>query len=49
VFAGEMVSPWKDWEALDGVQREYEREIAAKYTAAMQELDTAYKEGVDSL
>lgn len=26
VFAGEMASPWKDWEALDGVQREYERE-----------------------
>lgn len=26
VFAGEMASPWKDWEELDGVQREYERE-----------------------
>lgn len=49
VFAGEMVSPWKDWEALDEVQRAYEREIAAKYTTAMQELDTAYQEGVDSL
>ena len=49
VFAGEMVSPWMDWEALDGIQRAYEREIAAKYTTAMQELDTAYQEGVDSL
>ena len=49
VFAGEMVSPWKDWEALDEIQRAYEREIAAKYTTAMQELDTAYQEGVDSL
>ena len=49
VFAGEMVSPWMDWEALDGIQRAYEREQAAKYTTAMWELDTAYEEGVDSL
>ena len=49
VFAGEMVSPWKDWEELDEIQRAYEREMSAKYATAMQELDTAYQEGVDSL
>ena len=25
VFSGEMAAPWKDWEALDKIQREYER------------------------
>lgn len=49
VFTGEMVSPWKPWAELDGIQRAYEREQAAKYTTAMGELDTAYQEGVDSL
>ena len=49
VFAGEMVSPWKDWEELDEIQRAYEREIAAQYTTAMGEFDGAYQEGVDSL
>lgn len=48
-FRGEMISPWKPWAELDGIQRAYEREQAAKYTTAMGELDTAYQEGVDSL
>lgn len=25
VFHGEMVSPWKDWQELDAVQRDYEQ------------------------
>ena len=29
VFAGEMISPWKDFDELDAVQREYEREKLA--------------------
>lgn len=48
VFAGEMAAPWKDWEELDAVQREYEREqhdtlIAqnAEYEAALSEIETA--------
>lgn len=26
VFHGEMIAPWVDWNELDAVQREYERE-----------------------
>lgn len=26
VFSGEMIAPWKDWQALDAAQRDYERE-----------------------
>lgn len=55
-FAGEMVSPWKDWNELDVAQREYEREqyqtlVAenATLSVALDELDTEYKKGVDSL
>lgn len=28
VFTGEMVAPWKLYEKLDAVQREYEQELA---------------------
>lgn len=41
VFAGEMVSPWMDWEALDGIQRAYEREQAAALEAALTEIEEA--------
>ena len=48
VFQGEMVSPWKDWEELAAVQREYEREQYetltaqnAEYEAALSEIETA--------
>lgn len=48
VFAGEMVSPWKDWTELDAMQREYEREQYdtltaqnAEYEAALSEIETA--------
>lgn len=42
VFTGEMIAPWKPWNELDAVQREYERE-------QLNELDAAYQEGVNSL
>ena len=41
VFAGEMVSPWKDWEELDKIQRVYEREQAAALEAALTEIEEA--------
>lgn len=30
-FKGEMVSPWKPFNELDAVQRQYERELLANY------------------
>lgn len=45
-FPGEMVAPWKPWEELDAVQREYEREQGM---AALAELDAEYTRGVNSL
>ena len=48
VFSGEMAAPWKPWEELDAVQREYERERYetltaqnAEYEAALSEIETA--------
>ena len=48
VFAGEMVSPWRDWTELDVIQREYERvqhetltAQNAEYEAALSEIETA--------
>lgn len=41
VFAGEMVSPWKDWEELDAVQREYERE---QYNSLLAQLSEVYED-----
>lgn len=41
VFAGEMVSPWKDWAELDSIQRAYEREQAAALEAALTEIEEA--------
>lgn len=48
VFSGEMVTPWKPWEELDAMQREYEREQYetltaqnAEYEAALSEIETA--------
>lgn len=35
-FAGEMVTPWKPSAELDAVQREYEKQLLAEYTAALQ-------------
>ena len=38
VFTGEMVSPWKPWAELDGIQRAYEREQVQSLTAQNAEL-----------
>lgn len=38
VFVGEMIAPWKPWDALDKAQREYERE---QYLAIAEELADA--------
>ena len=38
VFVGEMASPWKDWEELDDVQREYEREQHQELVSQNEEL-----------
>ncbi len=34
-FTGEMISPWKDYNELDAVQREYERQLLAEYEEAL--------------
>lgn len=41
VFEGEMVAPWKDWQELDSIQREYERQLVAEYEAALSEIEKA--------
>lgn len=38
VFAGEMVSPWKDYSELDAAQREYERQEREDMRNALNEL-----------
>ena len=38
VFAGQMVSPWKDYKILDAAQREYERQLMAEYAEALKVL-----------
>lgn len=35
VFTGEMVSPWKDYHVLDGMQRAYELGMLAEFTEAL--------------
>lgn len=39
-FQGEMVSPWKPWEELDAIQREYERE---QYNSLLAQLSEVYE------
>ncbi len=38
VFQGEMIAPWKNYNELDLVQREYERQMLAEYEALINEL-----------
>lgn len=38
VFQGKMISAWKDYDELDGAQREYERQLIAEYEALINEL-----------
>ena len=40
VFPGEMISPWKDYEALEATQRAYESSLLAEYEALIDELYT---------
>lgn len=35
VFHGVMVAPWKDYNALDAVQRKYEKQLLAEYAEAL--------------
>lgn len=55
-FGGnEMISPWRDWEELDAVQRKYERQQLADMRAALaealtaEEITAAMSEGVNSI
>ena len=55
LFSGEMIAPWKPWNELDAVQREYEREQLAAAQAALaesltaEEITAAIEEGVNSI
>lgn len=49
VFAGEMVSPWKDWEELDKIQRAYEREMVQSLESRNEELVTTMAEMVEEV
>ena len=40
-FSGEMIAPWKPWNELDAVQREYERQQIAQYESALTEIEAA--------
>lgn len=40
-FPGEMVSPWKPWDELDAVQREYE---LAQYNNLLSQLSEVYED-----
>lgn len=46
VFTGEMIAPWKPWQALDAAQREYERQLIADMKAALQMLEVTPDEEV---
>lgn len=49
VFAGEMVSPWKDWKELDGVQRAYERGMVQSLESRNEELVATMAEMVEEV
>lgn len=49
VFSGEMAAPWKDWEELDKIQREYEREQYETLTAQNAEYEAALSEIEEAL
>ena len=46
VFHGEMLAPWKDYTELDGMQREYERQLIADMQAALEMLEVTPDEEV---
>ena len=41
VYQGEMLSPWKPWDALDAAQRAYEQQQLAAYEQALSEIEAA--------
>ena len=49
VFAGEMITPWKDYSELITAQHEYERVLLAQYQSKEEELNAAYVAGVSSI
>lgn len=38
VYHGEMIAPWKQYDELDGAQREYERQKLTEYEQSLLEL-----------
>lgn len=49
VFTGEMASPWKPWEELDAVQREYEREQVQNLKAQNKDLLSTIADTVEEV
>lgn len=41
IFTGQMISPWKNYDELDAVQREYERQLLEEAQKELAELDAA--------
>ena len=48
-FHGEMVAPWRPYEALAAAQAQYEIDQAELLSAYQAELQAAYQEGVNSV
>ena len=38
IFTGEMISPWKPYDELHAIQREYEKQILNEYKESLLEL-----------
>ena len=50
VFSGgKMITPWKNGDELDAVQREYEQQLLQEYKNKEEELNEAYTAGVSSI
>lgn len=39
VFHGEMIAPWEDYDELDRIQRDYEKQLLAEYETIIAEQD----------
>ena len=46
---GGYVAPWKHYDGLDAIQREYEQQLLNELQNEKQELNTSYNEGVNSI
>ena len=49
VFQGEMIAPWKPWDELDAVQREYEREQVQNLTTQNKDLLSTIADTVEEI